>query len=233
MATSMKPEHDPQLQTRSSLLQRLKTGDDPQSWQEFYDTYGGLIRFFAAKAGLSADEAEEVVQETAIGVARGLPEFTYDPKVCRFKTWLLNLTRWRIQDQIRKRARQEKLVVGPLSDESVPPTSPGDDTQHTATVERIPDPSVPEFGAEWDTAYEKTLLAQALGRVRSRIDERQFQIFDLLVMKNWTPEDVARTLGVSVARVYVTKHRVSSAVTKETRLLEKKLEREARRKTGP
>ena len=108
-----------------------------------------------------------------------------------------------------------------------------DDTQRTATVERIPDPSVPEFGTEWDTAWEKNLLAQALGRVRSRIDERQFQIFDLLVMKNWTPEDVARTLGISVARVYVTKHRVSSAVTKETRLLEKKLEREARRKTGP
>ena len=46
-----------------------------------------------------ADEAEEVVQETAIGVARRLPEFAYDPKVCRFKTWLLNLVRWRIQDQ--------------------------------------------------------------------------------------------------------------------------------------
>ena len=229
----MKPEHDPQLQTRSSLLQRLKTGDDPQSWQEFYGTYGGLIRFFAGKAGLTADEAEEVVQETAIGVARRLPEFTYDPKVCRFKTWLLNLTRWRIQDQLRKRAHQDKLIGGRHSAETERSPFPADDTQHTATIERIQDPSVPEFGAEWDTAWEKNLLGQALARVRSRIDERQFQIFDLLVMKNWTPEDVARTLGISVARVYVTKHRVSSAVTKETRLLEKKLEREARRKIGP
>src|SRR5215471_17185777 len=111
MPASMKPEHDPQLQTRSSLLNRLKSGDDPQSWQEFYDTYGGLIRFFAGKAGLTVDEAEEVVQETAIGVARRLPEFTYDPKVCRFKTWLLNLTRWRIQNQLRKRARQSGAAV--------------------------------------------------------------------------------------------------------------------------
>ena len=91
------------LATRPSLLERLKTGDDSASWQEFYRTYGGLIRFFAAKAGLTEDEAEEVVQETAIGVARRLPEFVYDPKVCRFKTWLLNLTRWRIQDQLRRR----------------------------------------------------------------------------------------------------------------------------------
>ena len=99
----MKPPHGTSLETRPSLLQRLKSGDDPESWQEFYKIYGGLIRSFAEKAGLTVDEAEEVVQETAIGVARRLPEFTYDPKVCRFKTWLLNLVRWRIQDQIRKR----------------------------------------------------------------------------------------------------------------------------------
>src|SRR6266581_9750029 len=105
MTATMTPGHGTSLETRPSLLQRLKSGDDPQSWQEFYRTYGGLIRFFAEKAGLTADEAEEVVQETAIGVARGLPEFIYDPKVCRFKTWLLNLTRWRIQDQLRKRKK--------------------------------------------------------------------------------------------------------------------------------
>src|SRR3974390_1558161 len=99
----MTTDHSNQLETRPSLLHRLRSGDNPQGWQEFYRIYGGLIRHFASKAGLSADEAEEVVQETAIGVARRLPEFTYDPKVCRFKTWLLNLTRWRIQDQLRKR----------------------------------------------------------------------------------------------------------------------------------
>src|SRR6266478_4162847 len=105
MATTMTPGHGTSLETRPSLLQRLKSGDNPQSWQEFYRTYGGLIRFFAEKAGLTADEAEEVLQETAIGVARRLPEFVYDPKVCRFKSWLLNLTRWRIQNQIKKRPK--------------------------------------------------------------------------------------------------------------------------------
>jgi RNA polymerase sigma-70 factor (ECF subfamily) len=232
MPASMKPEHDPQLQTRSSLLNRLKSGDDPQSWQEFYDTYGGLIRFFAGKAGLTVDEAEEVVQETAIGVARRLPEFTYDPKICRFKTWLLNLTRWRIQDQLRKRRHEAKLTGGTPAERIEPSALAPDDTQRTATAERIPDPSVPEFGSEWDRAWEKNLFAQAVERVRSRIDARQFQIFDLHVMKNWPAEDVARTLEISLTRVYVTKHRISSAVTKETRRLETELEREASRRAA-
>ena len=31
---------------------------------------------------------------------------------------------------------------------------------------RVPDPAVPEFGAEWDAAWEKNLLAKAMERVR-------------------------------------------------------------------
>jgi RNA polymerase sigma-70 factor (ECF subfamily) len=221
----MKPERDPELQTRSSLLNRLKAGDDSQSWQEFYRTYGGLLRFFAQKAGLTADEAEEVVQETAIGVARRLPEFTYDPKVCRFKTWLLNLARWRIKDQIRKRPNRKfvRRASGSIGESRRA-------SEDTASVERIPDPSVPEFGAEWDAAWERNLFTQALEIVRGRTDHRQFQIFDLYVTKNRSAEDVARTLGISVARVYLTKHRISAAVIKETRRLEMQLEQTAARK---
>src|SRR6266487_952673 len=217
MATTMTLPHGSSLETRPSLLHRLQSGDDPQSWQEFYKIYGGLIRFFAEKAGLTADEAEEVVQETAIGVARRLPEFTYDPKVCRFKTWLLNLVRWRIQDQLRKRPRAGQASC--LSGAGETPALSSDDTASTATIERIADPAVPEFGAEWDAAWEKNLLAQALERVRGQIEERQFQIFDLYVMKGWSPREVALTLRISIASVYLNKHRVSALLKKEVRRL--------------
>src|SRR5262249_37801132 len=140
------------------------------------------------------------------------------------KTWLLNLARWRIQDQLRKRRSNRE---SPANAVEHPRSS--DDTARTATVERVPDPSVPEFGAEWDSAWERNLFARALENVRGRISDRQFQIFDLYVTKNWPPEDVARTLGISVARVYLTKHRISAAIEKETGRLEKQLERAAAR----
>jgi RNA polymerase sigma-70 factor (ECF subfamily) len=207
------------LETRSSLLRRLKTGDDAASWQEFYKTYGGLIRFFAEKAGLTAEEVEEVVQETTIGVARNLPEFTYDPKTCRFKTWLLNLTRWRIQDQLRRRKQRGPGLSPPDSQERHRAWEEGNSS--IRTVDRVPDPNVPEFGAEWDAAWEKNLLEQAVAHVRGRIDERQFQVFDLYVMKGWSPVEVAQTLGISVARVYLAKHRVLTRMKKEARRLER------------
>jgi RNA polymerase sigma factor (sigma-70 family) len=215
------PEHGSSLETRPSLLNRLKTGDDEASWQEFYRTYGGLIRFFAEKAGLTPDEAEEVVQETAIGVARRLPEFVYDPKVCRFKTWLLNLTRWRIQDQLRRRKALGRFNTPGVSGGSGQGSLECDSIDQTATVERIADPTVLEFGAEWDAAWEKNLLSRAVESVRLRIDERQFQVFDFSVTKGWTPAEVAQTLGISRAQVYLTKHRVLAQVKKEIRRLEK------------
>ena len=216
MATTMTLMPGSSLETRPSLLKRLQTGDDQESWQEFYRIYSGLIRSFATKAGLTMDEAEEVVQEVAIGVARRLPEFVYDPKVCRFKTWLLNLTRWRIQNQLRKRGQPGAATIG------LPRM--GDDGTGTGTIARLADPAPPEFGAEWDAAWETNLVTQAMERVRGKIEERQFQIFDLYVMKNWPPGDVAKTLGISIARVYLTKHRVTALLKKEVRRLEKTAE---------
>lgn len=86
------------IATRATLLERLKDCEDQASWREFYDLYRDLIFSFAIKAGLTESEADDVVQETVIGVARKLPEFRYDPAKCSFKTWLLNQTVWRIKD---------------------------------------------------------------------------------------------------------------------------------------
>ena len=78
--TAMAPDEPSSIQTRPSLLNRLKSGDDA-GWQDFYRIYGKLVRDFSIQAGLTSTEADEVVQETAIAMTRHLPEYRYDPKV--------------------------------------------------------------------------------------------------------------------------------------------------------
>lgn len=209
----------PSIPTRASLLERLRSGDSIEGWQDFYQTYGGLLRRFALKAGLSSEEAEEVVQETAIGVARKLPGFRYDPTVCSFKTWMLRLAHWRIVDALRRRRS-----LGPGSGTIVPgPT--GDDTGGTARIDRIPDPRVPDFGAQWDAAWEGNLRQAALDGVRQSIDPGQFQIFDLYVLKQCPAREVAQRLGVGTARVYLAKQRVGARLRREMRRLERESNR--------
>src|SRR2546422_4185516 len=103
------------LPTRRSLLSRLKNWNDQASWKEFFDTYGRLIYRVATKAGLTDAEAQDVVQETVIVVARKIPGFKYDPALGSFKSWLMLITRRRIEKQLKKR-----MPVGVLASACAP-----------------------------------------------------------------------------------------------------------------
>jgi len=208
MTLIMASAKDDSHPTRSSLLMRLKDTQDQRSWQEFNDRYGQLIFGFARKAGLTEFEAEEVVQETMISASKHLPEFRYDPKVCSFKTWLLNLSRWRVQDQFRKRIPTQPVRVGNRTE-----------PDRTATIERVADPASHELDMIWDQEWQTTLLNTALAKIKPQVHPMEWQMFDLYALKGWSPRDVAHTLEVSVARVYLVKHRVSARLKKETKRL--------------
>ena len=134
------------IPTRASLLSRLKDWDDHQSWRDFFNTYWKLIYGVARKSGLSEAEAQDVVQEAVLSVAKKMHDFKYDPALGSFKGWLLTLTRRRITDQYRKRARQPALHE----------PRPGDPAR-TATIERVPDPGSLDLEATWTPRGKKTL----------------------------------------------------------------------------
>ena len=103
---------DKWLPTRASLLRRLKRWEDQESWREFFNTYWRLIYGAATKAGLNDAEAQDVVQDTVIAVAKKIEDFKYDPALDSFKGWLLYLTRKRIALHYRKRERDKGKPVG-------------------------------------------------------------------------------------------------------------------------
>lgn len=211
----MSEPKDESYPTRSSLLRRVKNTDDQRSWKEFNDIYGKLILGFAVKAGLTEDEAQEVVQETMIAAAKHLPDFRYEPKVCSFKTWLLNLSRWRVQDQLRKRQ-------APAAPQPGRPALTGDEDQsRTSTVERVPDPAGSQLDGIWDREWRRTLLDAALARVKTQVSAKHWQIFDLYALQEWSVREVAHALGVSAGSVYLAKHRISALLAKEVKRLEK------------
>ena len=196
------------IRTRVTLLNRMKVWDDQPSWQQFFEIYWKLIYNFARKAGLSEAEAQDVVQETMLSVAKHMPTFKYDPTVGTFKGWLLTLTRWRIVDQLRKR--------GPM----VSHQPSAEETARTATIERIADEKSPDINALWEADWEKTVYEAAMERVKRHLDPQKFQIFDFYVKREWPPEKVAQTFNVSVNQVYLVKNRVTEMLRDEVHRLE-------------
>lgn len=203
--------HEEYLPTRQSLLSRLKNRDDHEGWRLFFDTYWRLIYNTAVRAGLTDAEAHDVVQETILSVLKSMPGFEYDAEKGSFKSWLLRLTRWRITDQFRNR-------------EPVPRSSAksGERPPETTALESLPNPAGDQLEALWNEEWEKNLLEAALTRVKLKVDASQFQAFDLYVFKKWPVAEVARTLKISPARIYLVKHRINKLIKNEIALLQSK-----------
>ena len=208
----------PSLKTRRSLLSRIKDWQDRESWQQFYDTYANLIYRTALSAGLSHDEAEEVLQETVLTVAKqlnalgeGKSAFKYNPEKGTFKSWLLHTTHWRISDQFRKR---NPLLLRIKRDSR---------TDSTPAEAKIPDPSAEVLEARWDREWKQNLHEAALERVKRRVKAKHYQIFYLYVIKDWPADKVARVLGLNAAQVFLAKHRIMTLLKNEIRRLQKEI----------
>jgi RNA polymerase sigma-70 factor (ECF subfamily) len=188
-------------------LRRLKQWEDQESWRDFFNTYWKLIYGAAVKAGLNDAEAQDVVQDTVIAVAKKIEDFKYDPALDSFKGWLLYLTRKRIALHYRKRERDRG---GPARDSA----------GIMAELESIPDPAGVDLEAIWNEEWEKNLTDAALARVKQQVNPKQFQMFNFYVLKQWPVKEVAKTLDVTVTQVYLAKHRISALVKKEVKRLQ-------------
>jgi RNA polymerase sigma factor (sigma-70 family) len=193
--------------TRRSLVSRLRRWDDQASWDEFFNTYWRLIYSVAIKAGLTDMEAEDVVQETVLGIAKKMGEFRYDPAVCSFRGWLLHVTRLRILDQYRKRLPVESRKTR---------------TNGTTALERVPDSAGDGLDTVWDEEWEKNIVDAAMARVKGRVRPEHYQMFYLNVVKEVSAQKVAGTFGVTTAHVYLVKHRVARLIKSEVKRLEQR-----------
>ncbi|MBM3887637.1 MAG: sigma-70 family RNA polymerase sigma factor [Verrucomicrobia bacterium] len=205
----MRRRNEDSIPTRTSLLARLKDRDDQVGWKDFFDTYWKLIYGVAIKSGLSDAEAQDVVQETLITVARKIEQFKRDPALGSFKGWLCTVTRSKIVDLVRKRPPVQAPRPRPLGE-----------SERTPTIERVPDPASLDLDAVWEEDWRKNLMDAALEKIRPKVNPLHYQIFDLYVVKDWAARDVARTLKVNIGLVYLAKHRIAAMLKKEIENLE-------------
>ena len=201
---SKEPASDSILPTRASLLTRLRDLEDHAGWREFFDTYWRLIYNVARKSGLADTEAQDVVQNTFIYLSRRMPRFRYDDSRGSFKSWLRVVTRSRIAVHCRKAKREQPLREDPL---------PSDDPD--AMREEIADPAADALDELWQREWETHMVNTALQRVRARVSSQQLLIFRLAALGELPLKQVARKLDVSLAQVYLARHRVGKLFKQE------------------
>jgi hypothetical protein len=83
--------------------------------------------------------------------------------------------------------------------------------------------SIPDANDEltkiWDAEWDRNLWITALERVKRNVDLKQYQIFDLFVFKQLSVAEIANTMNVNRAHVYLIKHRIQKLLKKECQLI--------------
>jgi RNA polymerase sigma-70 factor (ECF subfamily) len=178
----------------------MTAGVDRDVWLEFFDQYADLILGFARSRGLQESDREDVLQAVLAALVRAMPGFRYDRQRGRFRSLLWTMTRRAIVDHVRQERRS--------------PTVPLDGTDGLAA------PSAAEEEA-WELEWRQHHLRRALRAVEHEFSEANMQAFHRYVVGGAPPEDVARSLGISVEQVYQAKSRIlkrlSAAIEQQRR----------------
>lgn len=179
--------------TSVSLLSRLRDLTDHASWREFDRRYRELLLRFCRRQGLSAVDAEDVVQKVLVSMTRTLPQFTYDSKRGRFRDYLYRCVRNGISEWTRR--------PNPACPSLLPCGDACADAADRASDQR--DPLEEAWESEW-VAHHYRL---AMTSVRQTFDARSVEVFDRSVAGAKVAE-LARVFEMSEQAVYKVRQRI-------------------------
>jgi RNA polymerase sigma-70 factor (ECF subfamily) len=186
-------------ETSVSLLERLRTQPDNESWQCLVGLYTPLLRGWLGRHGLQASDVDDLLQEVLAVVVRELPQFQHNQRPGAFRRWLRTILVHRLRDFWR--ARQTR------------PRATGD-SDLAKVLEQLADPDS-ALSRLWDQEHDQHVIHRLLGQIRSHFTESTWQAFRLTALEGRDEEAVAAELGLSVHAVFVAKSRVLCRLRQE------------------
>ena len=186
------------VETRTTLLLKVRDPADSESWREFVLLYEPLLLNYVRRRGLAEHDARDVVQDIFATLVRVLPGFELDHQRGRFRTWLWRVTHNAVVDWSRRRGRRAAAEEEARKEAEVA-VGPGD----------------ADLEAEWLIAHRRRILEFAIEQVRSRSNERSWACFELHLLQGRSSAEVAEELGITANSVYVNASRVLARVRQQ------------------
>lgn len=182
------------LETRMTLLVRIRDTNDRHAWNDFFQLYAPLVYSYALKHGFQDADAADVAQEVMCTVAKAIGSFDYDRSKGSFRGWLVTVAR----NCIRKRWEQNRRNAAFTGMASVLET-------------QLQDPSE-ESLSQWDREYALRVFHWAAENVREEFKESTWKAFWLTTVEGRSIESTSQLLGISTGAIYVARSRVLARI---------------------
>jgi RNA polymerase sigma-70 factor (ECF subfamily) len=189
--------------TRVTLLARLRQDPtDQAAWGVFVEHYGRHIYRWCQRWKLQNADAEDLTQDILVKLAQKLRGFTYDPSRS-FRGWLKTLAHHAWRDFVNSPRRAQATA--------------GD---NQAWEQLLTLKAREDLSQKLQDAFDHELLEAAKVRVRLRVAPHTWEAFRLVAIVGRPVTEVAATVQMQVAMVYVAKSKVQKMLQEEILKLE-------------
>lgn len=179
------------ITTSTSLLARLRTGDETQAWSRFVSLYTPVLFYWARRQGVPASDTADLVQEVFAVLVDKMPSFQYD-RNRSFGVWLRTITANKGRDYFRRKK-----------------TRP-------SAASNLPDAEGPDQSEAFTEAeYHQMLARRALEIMQDEFEPNTWKSCWESVVAGKPAAQIAAELGISVNAVYVAKGRVLRRLREE------------------
>ena len=182
----------------STLLERVKA-EHPEAWTRLVTLYGPVVYRWCRQAGVTRDDAPDLVQEVFTAVARHVAALRRDRPGDSFGAWLRTITRNAVRGYFRSRRGQAVAQGG---------------TDARQQLEQVPESSASQ---EADNPREVAdlVVPKGVDLVRAEFEPRTWEAFRRVAIEGQPSVRVAAELGMSLEAVYQAKSRVLRRLRRE------------------
>ena len=176
--------------TRPTLLISLRDAGNGTAWREFVRLYAPLVFGYSVQRGLNHADASDLCQEVMVAVAGSMGRFSYDPGRGSFRSWLMRVTRNRLNSFFERQYRR----------------APSNGT--TTVMDFLAQQPSREEEDHWETDYRRRMFAWASDQVRGEFTAKTWDAFWQTAVEDKSGDEVATMLGMSAGAVYIARSRV-------------------------
>lgn len=185
---------DDEWRTTSTIVDRLKRFDDRTTWDLIVDHFREPVVRLAQRMGLSAQDAQDVAQETLIAFADSMRSGRFDREKGRLKSWLFGIAH-----------RQALAARGRTARNRAHHVDLPDDPGASDGVLAQDDPAEELWEQEWRAA----IYRRALRQIQREVNPRTYEIFEMSAIEGRPAEEVMERFGVAKTVVYNTRNRLA------------------------
>lgn len=186
--------------TSSTLLLRVQARA-PDAWDRLVHLYGPLVYHWCRQAGLQDADAADVGQEVFRAVLGAVADFHHDRTGDSFRGWLRTITRNKVRDLARRRAKD-------------PASGAGGSAALTRLLD-VPDAPAGASDPGPDPEEQRLLHRRAVEMILADCKPETRAAFLAVVVDRRDPRAVAEELGMSLNAVYLAKSRVLRRLREE------------------